>query len=147
MLGTHLFKALVLPTFTYGIEIWGGNLKNSHWKVFEKGMKMYMMSHIKVRSSTTYHILLVEFREPPIELNTLKLIMGFQQQLTHLLPFGLVSKEASLSQHLVEQDFNTWYKSATIWKTSGGLSHWETHDNPTISKTTYVDIKEAFLAK
>ena len=61
-LKSHLFKALVLPTFTYGIEIWGGNLKNSHWKVFEKGMKMYMMSHIKVRSSTTYHILLVEFR-------------------------------------------------------------------------------------
>ena len=24
-----LFKALVLPTFTYGTEIWRGNLKNS----------------------------------------------------------------------------------------------------------------------
>jgi hypothetical protein len=114
-LKSQLFKALVLPTFTYGIEIWGGNLKNSHWKVFEKGMKMYMMSHIKVCPSTTYHILLVEFREPPIELSTLKLIMGFQQQLTHLSPFGLVSKEALLSQHLAKQEFNTWYKSATIY--------------------------------
>ena len=34
-----------------------------------------------------------------------------------------------------------------MWKTSWFLSHWETHDNSTTSKTTYVDIKEAFLAK
>ena len=26
-LKSHLFKALVLPTFTYDIELWGGNLK------------------------------------------------------------------------------------------------------------------------
>ena len=32
-------------------------------------------------------------------------------------------------------------------KTSWGLFHWETHENPTTSKTTYVDIKEVFLAK
>ena len=25
-----LFKALVLPTFTYGTKVWGDNLKNSH---------------------------------------------------------------------------------------------------------------------
>ena len=29
----------------------------------------------------------------------------------------------------------------------GILPHWETHDNPTTSKTTSVDIKEDFLAK
>ena len=54
MLGTqiHLFKAMVLPTFTYGTEIREGNLRNSHWTVFEKGMKMHMMSHVKVCSST-----------------------------------------------------------------------------------------------
>ena len=28
-LKSNLFKALVLPTFTYGIETWGGNLKNA----------------------------------------------------------------------------------------------------------------------
>ena len=37
-LKSHLFKALVLPTFTYGIEIWGGNRKNSYWRVIKKGM-------------------------------------------------------------------------------------------------------------
>ena len=26
---SHLFKTLVLPTFTYGIHIWGGDLKIS----------------------------------------------------------------------------------------------------------------------
>ena len=40
-------------TFTYGAGIWGGNLKKSHWKVFEKGMKMHMMSRVKVHSSIT----------------------------------------------------------------------------------------------
>jgi hypothetical protein len=52
-LKSYLFKALVLPTFTHGIEIWGGNLENSYWKVFEKGMKMHMMSHVEVCSLTT----------------------------------------------------------------------------------------------
>ena len=60
---------------------------------------------------------------------------------------GLVSKATSLSQHLAEQGFNTWYKLTAMWKTSWGLSHRETHDNPTTSKSTYVDIKEVFLAK
>ena len=83
---SHLFKALVLPTFTYGIEIWGGDLENSHWKLFEKGMKMNMMCHVKVRSSTIYHILLAKFGELPIELYTHKLTMGFQQWFAHLSP-------------------------------------------------------------
>ena len=85
-LKSHLFKALVLPTFTYDTEIWGGDLKNSHWKVFEKGIEMYMTSHVKVHSSTTYHILLAEYIEPPIELYALKLTMVFQQYLPHLFP-------------------------------------------------------------
>jgi hypothetical protein len=39
-LKSHPFKGLVLLTFTYGTKTWGGDLKNSHWKVFEKGMKI-----------------------------------------------------------------------------------------------------------
>ena len=72
-LKSHLFKALVLPTFTYGTEIWGGDFKNSHWKGFEKGMKMHIKSYIKLCFSTTYHILMAEFGELPIELYTLML--------------------------------------------------------------------------
>ena len=49
-LKSHLFKALVLPILTYGTEIWGGDLENSHWKVFEKGMDIHMMPHVKVCS-------------------------------------------------------------------------------------------------
>ena len=29
-LKSHLLKALVVPTFTYGTEIWRGDFKNSH---------------------------------------------------------------------------------------------------------------------
>ena len=39
---------------------------------------MHMMSHVKVCSSTTYHILLAEFGELPIELYALKLSMDCQ---------------------------------------------------------------------
>ena len=84
-LKSHLFKALVLPTFMFGTEIWGGDLRNSHWEVFEKSMKMHM-SHVKVHSSTTYRILLATFGEPSTELYALKLAMDFQQQLSHLSP-------------------------------------------------------------
>ena len=45
--------------------------------VFEKGIKMHVISHIKVRSLTTYHILLAEFGELPIELHILKVAIGF----------------------------------------------------------------------
>ena len=47
-----------LSTFTYSAKILGGDLKNSHWKVFEKGMKAHMMSHVKMHSPATYRILL-----------------------------------------------------------------------------------------
>ena len=70
-LKSHRFKTLVLPTFTYGTTIWGGDFKHSHWKVFEKGMKIHMMSHVKVRFPTTYHILLAKFGVFPMELYAL----------------------------------------------------------------------------
>lgn len=52
---------------------------------------MHVMSHVEVHTSTTYHIILVEFGELPIEVYTLKLTMGFQQWLTCLFPYWLLS--------------------------------------------------------
>ena len=69
-----------------------------------------MMSHIKMHSSTIYHILLVEFGELLIELHALKLTINFLQQLAQVSPSWLVSKATSLSQHMVEHEFNTLYK-------------------------------------
>ena len=69
-----------------------------------------MMSHIKMHSSTIYHILLVEFGELLIELHPLKLTINFLQQLAQVSPSWLVSKATSLSQHMVEHEFNTLYK-------------------------------------
>ena len=108
---------------------------------------MHMMSHVKVCSSTTYHVLLAKFKDLHIELYTLKVIMGFQHWLAHLPPSWLVNIATSLSWNLAKQGFNTWHKSTTMWKTSWDLCHRETHDNPTTSKTTYDVIKEVFLAK
>ena len=48
-----------------------------HWKVFEKGMKIHMMLHIKECYLTTYHILLAKLGELSIELFALELSMGF----------------------------------------------------------------------
>ena len=69
-----------------------------------------MMSHIKMHSSTIYHILLVEFGELLIELHALKLTINILQQLAQVTPSWLVSKATSLSQHMVEHEFNTLYK-------------------------------------
>jgi hypothetical protein len=85
-----------------------------------KGMKMHMVSHIKVHSSTTYHILLARSGELPNELNALKLTMGFQQRLAHLAPSWLVNKATSLSQHLTKQGLSTWHKSTPIVSISLG---------------------------
>ena len=43
-LKSNILKALVLPTFTYGTGSWEDDLKNYCWK----GMKMHMMSRVKV---------------------------------------------------------------------------------------------------
>ena len=72
----------MLPTFMYGMEFGGGgDLKNCHWKVFEKGMKMHMRYDVKVHCSTIYHIVLTEFEELPRELYILKHTKDFQHWL------------------------------------------------------------------
>ena len=40
-------------------------------------MKTHMMSHVKMRSQTTYHMLLTTFGELTMELDTLKLTLDF----------------------------------------------------------------------
>ena len=142
-LKSHVSKALVLPTFTYGTEIWEGDLKSSHWKVFEKGMKIHMMSHIKVCSST-YRILLVEFGELPMELYALKLTMSFQQRLAHLPSSWLVKQATSLSPHLIG---TRGEHMAQIDSHVEGIMRYislETHANPT-SNITFDDIKKVYL--
>ena len=59
----------------------------------------------------------------------------------------LDSQATSFSQHMAKQGFNTWHKSATMWKASWGLSRWATHDNTTISQIALDDIIEVCLAK
>ena len=79
-----------------------------------------MMYQVKVHSLTTYHILLVEFGELPIEVYTLKFTMRFQQWLAHLASSRLVNKATSLSQHLAKQGFDTWHKSTPMGSISLG---------------------------
>lgn len=77
-LESHIFKVLVLPTFIYSNDIWEGDLTNSHWKVFEKYMKIRKMFHVKVCSSTTYYILLLGFKEQFfMKLNVIGFQIGF----------------------------------------------------------------------
>lgn len=71
---SHPFKALVLPTFSRGAkDLRGGGMKISYRKVYKTGEGMHMMTRVKMHLSTSYHILLVEYGELPMELNALKL--------------------------------------------------------------------------
>ena len=110
-------------------------------------MKIHIISHVKVHSSTTHYNVLAKFGELPVELYALKLPMGFQQRFAHLPSSWLVSQATSLCQHLAKQGFHTWHKLTTMCKASWGLSHQETHNSPTTSKITLDNIKESFLAK
>ena len=105
-------------------------------------MKSHMMSHVKVRSLTTYHILLAEFGELRMELFAPKLTMSFQEWLAHLPSSWLANQANSLSCHLAEQGANTWHKSTTMWTASWGLSH---HGHIPTSKITFHNMKEGFL--
>ena len=80
-----------------------------------------MMSHIKIHYTITYHILLVEFGELPMELYALELTIGFQQWLAHLPSSWLDSQATSFSQHLTEQGFDTLHKLTTMWKAYGSI--------------------------
>jgi hypothetical protein len=99
----------MLATQIPSIQSYGAlNFQTWYWKLgrrleiligefFKKSMKIYMMSHVKVRSSTTYYILLAIFGELFIELYNFKLTMGFQQWLARLPSFWLVSQATSRS--------------------------------------------------
>ena len=58
MLGTQITFIQDFGAFNFHIwhSNWGGGLKSSHWKVFKNATKVHTMSHVKVRSLTTYHI-------------------------------------------------------------------------------------------
>lgn len=106
-LTSHCFKALVLQTLTYGIEIW--DLKNSISKTFKKSMKIHIMSHIEIHSLMTYHILLTKFGELSMKLYTPKPKINFQQWLTHLPSSWLVKQ----SHYLVTNDNPAIYQLYT----------------------------------
>ena len=103
------------------------------------------MSHVKVRSSTTYHILSAKFRELPIELYARKLTMGFQQRLAHLPSSWLVSQAASLSQHRLNKDL-TLGTNQQPSRRHYGVYLIGKPTKPTTSKIALNDIKETFLA-
>ena len=137
MLGTQIpsIQALVIPTFTYGTEIWGGNLNNSHSKVFEKGMKMHMMFHV-FHDNLSYFV--GQIWRTPHGIRHSQTRYRLPITARYVSPSSLVCKATSLSRHLMEHGFNTWHKSTTMWQTSLDLYHWTPMTN-----LAYDDIMEA----
>ena len=79
MLGTQIpsIEGFGASQLSYITLIFGEvTLKNSHWGVLKKDLKIHMMSHIKVCPSTTYHIMLAKFEEHLMELCSLKPNIG-----------------------------------------------------------------------
>jgi len=67
------------------------------------GMKIHMISHVKVCSLTTYYILFSLYGKLSIEIYALQVMMGFHQWLAHLPSSWLVNQACSISQHLAQQ--------------------------------------------
>ena len=60
------------------------------------------MSHVKVCSSTTHHVLLAKFGEFPMEFYAPKLSTSSQQWFARLPSSWIVNQAISLSCHLAE---------------------------------------------
>lgn len=102
-----------------------------------------MMIHVKVRSSTSYHISLVKFGGLPMDLSALKLAIDFQQWFTCLPSFWLVNQATFLSQHLVwHLEQNDIQLEGIMGSTTMGNS-W----HPNTPKNIFDAIKHAFIAK
>ena len=61
--------------------------------------KMHMMSHIKVRSSTTYNILLAEFEELPRKITRSQAYYGLSTMAPPSIHISASHKATSPSQH------------------------------------------------
>ena len=92
--------------------------------------------------------------------NSLGLIFIHMDTLSHLVkgdvsfqqpmypPLGQLVKQPQFLNTFPNMDLTPSTNLTTMWKTSWGLSCWDTHGNPTTPKITYQDhVKEAFLAK
>ena len=79
---------------------------------------VHMISHMKMDSATTYHILFNEFGVLPTELYALEPTIGFHQQFAHLTSSWLVSQAALFFLHLAEQGFDTSHQWTIMWKAS-----------------------------
>jgi hypothetical protein len=72
-------------------------------------------------------------------------VWGFNNGVPTYPPLGWLIKQSHFLITLPKQGGNTWHKYTTMWKTHWGLSH---HGyNPTSSKITFDNIKEAFFAR
>ena len=84
-----------------------------------------------------------KWHPPPYEAN-----YRFSNNNLLTYPFGWSIKQPHFHDTSHNKDLAPCkHKLTTMWKASWGLSQWETHSNPTLSKITFVDLVEAFLAK
>ena len=132
--------------FTYGTKIWGSDLKTLGGRFLRRAWRCTWCLTSKCIMWHPTILCWSNLENIFMELYALKLTIGFQQHFAHL-PSPLLVKQATLLfQHLAKQGFDTLHKLTTMWKASWGLSYWETHDNPSPSKTTFNDLKKASLA-
>ena len=125
----HLFKALVYPTFTYDTQIWGGDLKKSHWRAFEKAWRFIWCS-CKGAFFDNLPYLQAKFGELPVDLYALRLIIGFRQRLTHLPPSQLVTQATHSPNTLPNKNFTPCTNWQPCGRHHGGSIPWGNHNKP-----------------
>ena len=143
---SHLFKALVLPTFIYDIWIWAGDLTTPIGRILRGGMKRHMMSHVKLHFTTTYYILLARIWKTTHKINCFEANYRFST-MAYPPTLLLVSQSSNLTFPTpCRKGFDTQHKLTTMSKKSWGLSQWEM-TNPAPLEITFDDLKEICLLK
>ena len=63
-----LFRAMAVQVLLYGVELWAGIISLSTWNEIEIIQKMFLRRQSRLKSSTSYPIMLLDTGTWPIEI-------------------------------------------------------------------------------
>jgi len=79
-----LFETLVTPVILSRCEVWGCSVSREPWRKIEKIEKHIIMYNLKIKSNTSYPILLVEVGLSPIESLAMTRLLLYKHKLNNI---------------------------------------------------------------
>ena len=104
-----VFETLATPIILYGCEVWGCSISRESWRKIEQIQNCFVTYNLKIKSNTTYSILLIEVGHSPIESLAMTSLLLYKHKINnmgdHRLPKLALN---SIQNHLRLK--RGWYK-------------------------------------